>query len=91
VDSQVLRVLTMIEDKLAKHYHADALPAGHPVREAIDELRRLRADAARYRLLAARMIHVSHPAGAGYTLYEVLVSGDRDLDDVIDALAKEPK
>jgi hypothetical protein len=42
----------MIEDTLARHYHADALPDGHPVREAIDELRRLRADAARYRWLA---------------------------------------
>jgi hypothetical protein len=81
----------MIKDKLARHYHADALPAGHPVREAMDELRRLRADAARYRWLAARMIHVAHPAGAGWTLDEVLVSQDRDLDDVIDALAKEPK
>jgi hypothetical protein len=91
VDSQVLRVLTMIEDKLAKHYQADALPDGHPVREAIDELRRLRADAARYRLLASRMVHVGHPAGSGWTLDEVLVSGDRDLDDVIDALAKEAK
>jgi hypothetical protein len=150
----------MIEDKLARHYHADALPVGHPVREAIDELRRLRAepqivgerviellrenerlraerdalracsyesiamyrrcrderdalraeldeanerraetiamcehlraDAARYRWLAARMIHVGHPAGSGWTLDEVLVSGDRDLDDVVDALAKEP-
>jgi hypothetical protein len=81
----------MIEDKLAKHYQADALPAGHPVREAIDELRRLRADAARYRLLAARMVHVSHPAGSGWTLDEVLSSGDRDLDEVIDALAKGAK
>jgi hypothetical protein len=81
----------MIEDTLARHYQADALPAGHPVREAIDELRRLRADAARYRLLAARMVHVGHPAGSGWTLDEVLVSGDRDLDDVIDALAKEAK
>jgi hypothetical protein len=41
----------MIEDKLAKHYQAENLPAGHPVREAIDELRRLRADAARYHWL----------------------------------------
>jgi hypothetical protein len=91
VDSQSVRVLTMIEDTLARHYHADALPVGHPVREACDELRRLRADAARYRLLAARMIHVSHPAGAGWTLNEVLFSGDRDLDDVVDALVKEQK
>jgi hypothetical protein len=91
VDSSVLRVLTMIEDKLARHYQADALPVGHPIREAIDELRRLRADAARYRLFAARMVHVSHPAGSGWTLDEVLVSEDRDLDAVIDALAKEPK
>ena len=37
----------MIEDKLSRHYHADALPEGHPVREACDELRRLRADAER--------------------------------------------
>ena len=81
----------MIEDTLARHYQAENLPDGHPVREAIDEIRRLRADAARYRLLAARMIHVSHPAGSGWTLDEVLVSGDRDLDDVVDALAKEPK
>jgi hypothetical protein len=91
VDQKVLRVLTMIEDKLAKHYQAENLPAGHPVREAIDELRRLRADAARYRLLAARMIHVGHPAGSGWTLDEVLVSEDRDLDETVDALAKEPK
>jgi len=88
VDSSVLRVLTMIEDQLARHYQADALPEGHPVREAIDELRRLRADAARYRWLAARMVHVSHPAGSGWTSDEVLVSGDRDLDDVIDVLRK---
>jgi len=54
-------------------------------------VKELKADAARYRLLASRMIHVGHPAGAGWTLDEVLVSGDRDLDDVIDALAKEPK
>lgn len=32
----------MIEDKLSRHYQSDALPAGHPVREACDELRRLR-------------------------------------------------
>jgi len=51
----------------------------------------LRAVAARYRLLASLMVHVSHPAGSGWTLDEVLVSGDRDLDDVIDALAEEPK
>ena len=81
----------MIEDTLARHYHADALPVGHPVREAIDELRRLRADAARYRWLADRMVHVFHPAGSGWTLDEVLVSQDRDLDDVIDALAKGAK
>ena len=43
MDQKVLRVLTMIEDKLARHFLADALPDGHPVREAIDELRRLRA------------------------------------------------
>jgi hypothetical protein len=141
-----LRGLTMIEDTLARHYQAENLPVGHPVREAIDELRRLRADsdelravrmalggdvywmdppdggsvtlaeqvqrandagreadalraergalradAARYRLLAARMVHVAHPAGSGWTLDEVLVSGDRDLDEVIDALAKEAK
>jgi hypothetical protein len=79
----------MIEDKLSRHYHAAALPAGHPVREAIDELRRLRADAARYRWLAARMVHVSHPAGSGWALYEVLVSNDADLDETVDALAKE--
>jgi hypothetical protein len=81
----------MIEDTLSRHYQAENLPVGHPVREAIDELRRLRADAARYRLLATRMIHVSHPAGSGWTLDEVLVSEDRDLDDVIDALAKGAK
>jgi hypothetical protein len=131
----VLRVLTMIEDKLSKHYQAENLPVGHPVREAIDELRRLRAerdalracgyesiamyrrcrderdalvaasgathdcavghvaalhaDAARYRWLAGRMVHVGHPAGSGWTLDEVLVSGDRDLDEVVDAMAKE--
>jgi hypothetical protein len=86
-----VRVLTMIEDTLARHYQADALPAGHPVREAIDELRRLRADAARYRWLADRMVHVGHPAGSGWTLDEVLVSEDRDLDETVDALAKEAK
>jgi hypothetical protein len=59
------------------------------IREAIDDLRRLRADAARYRWLADRMIHVGHPAGSGWTLDEVLVSGDRDLDETVDALAKE--
>ena len=83
--------MTIIEDKLARHYQADALPLGHPIREAIDELRLLRADAARYRFLADRMIHVAHPAGAGWTMDRVLVSGDRDLDEVIDALAKEVK
>jgi hypothetical protein len=81
----------MIEDTLARHYHADALPDGHPVREAIDELRRLRADAARYRLLASLMVHVGHPAGSGWTLDEVLVSNDADLDETVDALAKEAK
>ena len=79
----------MIEDKLSKHYQAAALPLGHPIREAIDELRLLRADAARYRLLAARMIHVAHPAGAGWALDEVLFSGDRDLDETVDALRSE--
>ena len=79
----------MIEDKLSRHYHAAALPIGHPIREAIDELRLLRADAARYRFLADRMIHVAHPAGAGWTLDEVLASGDRDLDETVDALLKE--
>ena len=49
----------------------------------------LRADAARYRILADRMVHVAHPAGAGWTLDEVLASGDRDLDDVIDELGSE--
>ena len=86
----MLRVLTMIENKLARHYQAENLPEGHPVRVAIDELRRLRADAARYWWLAARMIHVAHPAGSGWTLDEVLVSGDRDLDEVIDAIAPLP-
>lgn len=33
----------MIEDTLARHYQAENLPDGHPVREAIDEIRRLRA------------------------------------------------
>ena len=79
----------MIEDTLARHYQADALPVGHPVREAIDELRLLRADAARYRFLADRMIHVAHPAGAGWTMDRVLVSGDRDLDEVVDELRSE--
>ena len=41
----------MIEDKLARYYQADAITVGHWVREAIDELRLLRADAARYRWL----------------------------------------
>ena len=81
----------MIEDTLARHYQADALPVGHPIREAIDELRRLRADAARYRFLVDRMIHVAHPAGAGWTMDRVLVSGDRDLDETVDALTKEVK
>ncbi len=45
MDPPLLRVLTMaIEDTLARHYQAENLPAGHPVREAIDELRRLRAE-----------------------------------------------
>jgi hypothetical protein len=44
----------MIEDTLARHFHADALPAGHPVREACDELRRLRAE--RDALVAERNI-----------------------------------
>ena len=79
----------MIEDKLSRHYQAAALPVGHPIREAIDELRLLRADAARYRILADRMVHVAHPAGSGWTLDEVLASGDRDLDDVIDELGSE--
>jgi len=79
----------MIEDKLSRHYQAENLPVGHPVREAIDELRRLRADAARYRWLADRMVHVSHPAGSGWTLDEVLVSNDADLDETVDAMAKE--
>lgn len=56
-----------------------------------EELRGLRADAARDRLLAARMIHVAHPAGSGWTLDEVLASGDRDLDEVIDAMAKDKR
>jgi hypothetical protein len=42
-------------------------------------------DAARYRWLAERMTHVSHPNGDGWTLDEVLPSNDRDLGDVIDA------
>jgi hypothetical protein len=79
----------MIEDTLSRHYQSDALPVGHPVREAIDELRLLRADAARYRLLADRMVHVAHPNGAGWTLDEVLASGDADLDETVDALLKE--
>jgi hypothetical protein len=53
------------------------------------EVDALRADAARYHLLASLMVHVGHPAGSGWTLDEVLVSGDRDLDEVIDAMAKE--
>jgi hypothetical protein len=81
----------MIEDTLARHYHADALPDGHPVREACDELRRLRADAARYRLLASLMVHVGHPAGSGWTLDTVLVSGDRDLDETVDAMAAKER
>ena len=35
------------------------------------------------------MVHVAHPAGSGWTLDEVLASGDRDLDETVDALAKE--
>jgi hypothetical protein len=66
-------------------YTAPPAPSAEP------EIVELRADAARYRLLASLMVHVSHPAGSGWTLDEVLVSGDRDFDDVIDALAKEPK
>ncbi len=42
-------------------------------------------DAARYRWLAERMTHVSHPGGDGWTLTEVIPSGDCDLGDVIDA------
>jgi hypothetical protein len=55
----------MIEDKLARHFLAEALPEGHPVREAIDELRRLRAvekDADKLRMLLGVVI-------AGPTLY----------------------
>jgi hypothetical protein len=37
------------------------------------------------------MVHVSHPAGAGWTLDEVLVSGDRDLDETVDALAAKER
>ena len=48
----MLRVLTMIEDKLARHYQAENLPAGHPVRKAIDELRRLRAESGELRAMA---------------------------------------
>ena len=58
------------------------------------ELRRLAAaekDAARYRFLADRMVHVAHAAGAGWTLDEVLASGDRDLDETVDALAKDER
>ena len=51
----------------------------------LDRLEAAEKDAARYRLLADRMIHVAHPAGAGWTMDEVLASGDRDLDEVIDA------
>ena len=57
--------------------------------ETIAMCEHLRADAARYRLLAARMVHVEHPAGSGWTLDEVLVSENRDLDETVDALAKE--
>lgn len=45
-----------------------------------------KTDAARYRWLADRMVHVGHPAGSGWTLDEVLVSNDQTLDEVIDAL-----
>lgn len=34
----------MIEDILSRHFHADELPVSHPVRMAIYELRRLRAE-----------------------------------------------
>ena len=34
----------MIEDKLARHYQAENLPAFHPVRNAIGEIRKLRAE-----------------------------------------------
>ena len=57
----------------------------------LDRLEKAEKDAARYRLLASRMVHVFHPAGAGWTLDEVLVSGDRDLDETVDALTKEVK
>jgi hypothetical protein len=52
-------------------------------------VKELKADAARYRWLADRMVHVFHPAGAGWTMDEVLVSGDRDLDETVDAMAKQ--
>jgi hypothetical protein len=41
-------------------------------------------DAARYRWLASRFAHVSHPRGEGWTLDVVLTSFDRDLGAVID-------
>jgi hypothetical protein len=63
-----VRVLTVaIEDKLTRHYQADCLPEGHPIRLAIDELRAFRRisvsalaiDAARY--LALRDLACEQP------------------------------
>jgi hypothetical protein len=52
----------------------------------------LRRDAARYRWLASRFAHVSHPRGAGWTLDVVLTSFDRDLGAVVDeAIEREVK
>jgi hypothetical protein len=88
----------MIEDTLARHYQAEALPVGHPVREAIDELRRLRADAAGYRWL----LENAHCWAWNPTRYnEAVVSGfsfggtgylGYSLDEALAlAMAKEPK
>lgn len=55
---------------------------------ALDEIERLRADAARYAYLRDHMLHgVSHPHGSAIGMSEVLF-GD-DPDEAIDAAMKE--
>lgn len=59
------------------------------VASVCEAVKEWKADAARYRWLSDRMVHVSHPAGSGWTLDEVLKSNDRDLDETVDELRSE--
>jgi hypothetical protein len=72
------------------HYYAleEAMSPGVVI-ALLDRLEAAEKNAARYRFLAGRMVHVAHPNGSGWTLDEVLHSGDRDLDETVDALAKQ--